>query len=418
MRRKASGACALVTLLGFLGASGCTSPIPAGKVEREAPSQAGEDLLRWWAVVESVGTHGTLAERDMRLSIRLDSLSDEDFRSFVAFYVDRLAVADRESLWRAATAAFGECNDEFFGWLRAEVIFRGRAEYERILGGDATFADYGDGPTGDPGAALWNHWSGRFLREPHPAPRVAAPPGEARARPPGDDEVQREPEEHEALQTPPPRTIPPPTGVPTFCMDMNPEVPRFVGVPIDGRACADVVYVSAQPPPAPTVPFERRRLCHRLRRLSGADGEDGSDWCELAYALPDGYAIYSVGSASLEGHFLVHLRGERAEIVASLGTYSSGVLGVYEEMRGHHFAQQPSAVTVTWRRATVDWDLGVDEVELGEFCQAIRCEREGRGHLCSLPITLRTYGGQYTVDREPGRVLVGEPKEQWDCRGR
>ncbi|MBK7156492.1 MAG: DUF4240 domain-containing protein [Sandaracinaceae bacterium] len=119
------------------------------KSEPAAPvPHVGEDVLRWWSVVESIGAHGTPSERELRLNIRLESLSDADVGSFVAFYVDRLAAAARASLWRAASAAFGECDRECFSWLRAEMIFRGRTEYERILGGDATFTEYGEGPMG------------------------------------------------------------------------------------------------------------------------------------------------------------------------------------------------------------------------------------------------------------------------------
>ena len=418
-------ACVLGFLLAIFGESGCSSPVPIVKSEPAAPvPHVGEDVLRWWSVVESIGAHGTPSERELRLNIRLESLSDADVGSFVAFYVDRLAAAARASLWRAASAAFGECDRECFSWLRAEMIFRGRTEYERILGGDATFTEYGEGPTWDAGAALLAQWFSRFPADPVPEPCVAAPPGDAIESPPNDDEMDAEEEpyaeEYEAVQTPPSRVIPPPTGLPDFCLDVNREVVHFTGVSINGPGCSHDTSDWAEPPPHPSAPFPRRRLCDRLRQSATSGGyEDEPIPCRRERALPGGYAIYVVGTPSLQDYVLVHLSEDTAEIVASLGTYSSGLGSRYEWMRGHQFRRQAGAFTVMWRDASTDWDLGVAEFTAGEACRAMRCERDGQGHLCSLPTTLRSYGGHYGAGTgEAGRHEVGEPTAQWDCRPR
>jgi hypothetical protein len=348
-------ACVLGFLLAIFGESGCSSPVPIAKSEPAAPvPHVGEDVLRWWSVVESIGAHATPSERELRLNIRLESLSDADVGSFVAFYVDRLAAAARASLWRAATAAFGDAIES----------------------------------------------------------------------PPNDDEMDAEEEpyaeEYEAVQTPPSRVIPPPTGLPDFCLDVNREVVHFAGVSINGPGCSRDTSDWAEPPPQPSAPFPRRRLCDRLRQSATSGGYDDEPIpCRRERALPGGYAIYVVGTPSLQDYVLVHLSEETAEIVAPLGTYSSGLGSRYEWMRGHQFRRQAGAFTVMWRDATTDWDLGVAEFTAGEACRAMRCERDGQGHLCSLPTTLRSYGGHYGAGTgEAGRHEVGGPTAQWDCRPR
>ena len=125
-------------VLAVASAVGCTSPASKAVLE-PAPSETSatpdvameDDADRWWNVLESLHAHGMTDERSTRLRIRLDSLGDPSLRSFVAFYVDRLAAVQRASLLEAASETFGGCDPELFAWLTAELVFRGRAEYER-----------------------------------------------------------------------------------------------------------------------------------------------------------------------------------------------------------------------------------------------------------------------------------------------
>jgi hypothetical protein len=408
-------------LLALLGVGGCDSPAPMARLEVAAVGsvtmprqQPVDDVDRWWRLVEAVGMHGTADEREARLRFRLELLDDTDVRSFVAFYVDRLAAVQRQSLWLAASDAFRGCDHEFFGWLRAELVFRGRAEYERALTGEATFAGFGAGPTSDAGAAVLAQWRYRFPAEPLPEPRVAPPPDDAVETP--TDDVAAEYPTPESL---PSRSIPPPSGLPSFCLNGNPDVPRFTRVPVNGQACSRGADEWHEDPPPPSLPVRESRLCYWLRQESDpAYGSDEPAPCGLVDTLPHGYAIYSAGPPSVQTYFLVHVHGDMAERVAVLGTYAEGNGYRREWVRGHRFDGAAGEFTFMWRAAVTDWDLGVEEFTATEECMAIRCEREGAGHLCSVQSTLRSYGGLYHVpltddDRWPA---VGAPVSQWDCR--
>lgn len=217
------------------------------------------------------------------------------------------------------------------------------------------------------------------------------------------------------------RMVPPPRELPDFCLDTSPDVPRFTNVRINGRACSNRRSRSTESRPRATVPFPRDRLCTALRQAPEIAGylEDEEAECTLVVTLPNGYAVYTVGPLHTLSYFLVHLQGDTAERVAYMRTFFSGNGNRSEYLRGQQLETDGDTHTLLWQEAVADWDRGLGEYNASEVCMAIRCEREGSGHLCSLPRALRSHGGSYgegPMNEERHWPEVGEATEQWDCR--
>ena len=215
----------------------------------------------------------------------------------------------------------------------------------------------------------------------------------------------------------------PANDLPSFCLEPNEDIRDFIGVPLNGPGCAHDGTDAVARAPSATRRVPRARLCDVLRHMEDGLAEEGEPVpCALMETLGDGYALYTVGSPSYaEAVYLVRGRGTLVEIVALLGTFSSGTGNVSAYIRGGLVLGADTGFTFVWRFATTDWDVGWGQFNAMEQCMAIQCEREGAGHVCSGPRILRSYGGLYGVgprDERSNWYTVGAPIQQWDCRPR
>ena len=383
----------------------------------------------WWRFVAALAEGaGPASARHDRIRTALNGLSDDALRAFTQRYVDHLAFADREALWATTRAALDTCDADCFATVRANAIFAGRAEYERLLRGEVDAITRSAAIPHDSTRNVFDAWRRRFPGQMTPTPARVPPPEEGAPRPAARTTPPRSitpsPEPHPTEEAPADWPSAPRPGVrlPAFCRANLPDVTRFRRVRVNDAQCAEYNSWSAASEYGQRgISVPNDVLCPTLRAYEHVFlARPGAEVrCELETTLPGGFAFYVVGASGIENVFLVRPGAEQTEVVALVEVYASGLGYVSAWMRGARLLRDRAGITLYWRDAVTDWNVGYDEFIASETCRAIRCERRGERHVCSAPATLRYHGGNYTLDYgddEDAWPRIGPPRALWDCR--